>query len=106
MTEASIEELKKLASLVRSGRLYEVRAWLVTGKPFRRNVRTRVNPIVESVSTGFGSMVEVFLSAGLKFQELSEMLSEAVCTHREDLSRLLIDCGGLTTSAATAKVSH
>jgi hypothetical protein len=34
-----------------------------------------------------------------KSQELTEMLSEAVNSRREDLSRLLIDCGGLTTSA-------
>jgi hypothetical protein len=34
MTEASIEELKKLASLVRCGRLYDVQAWLAAGKPF------------------------------------------------------------------------
>jgi hypothetical protein len=36
-------------------------------------------------------MVEVFLGAGLKSQELSEMLSEAVRSHREDLVSLLIE---------------
>jgi hypothetical protein len=55
------------------------------GKPFRTTARTRVNPILDSVRTGFHSMVEVFLSVGLKSQELSEMLSEAVRSHREDL---------------------
>lgn len=69
--EASIEELKQLLSLVRCGRLFDVQAWLANGKPFRTTARTRVNPILESVRVGFHSIVEVFLSAGLKPQELT-----------------------------------
>jgi hypothetical protein len=38
-------------------------------------------------------MVEVSLAVGLTSQELSEMLSEAVRSHREDPVSLLIDCG-------------
>ena len=34
MAEASIEQLKELALLVRCGRLYDVQAWLAAGKPF------------------------------------------------------------------------
>jgi hypothetical protein len=89
--EASIEELKELASLVSCGRPYDVQAWLADGKPFRTTARTRVSPILDSVHTGFHSMVEAFLSAGLKSQELSEMLSEAVRSHCEDLVSLLIE---------------
>jgi hypothetical protein len=88
VAEASIEELKELASLVSCGRPYDVQAWLADGKPFRTTARTRVNPILDSVHTGFHSMVGVFLSAGLKSQELSEMLSEAVRSH---LVSLLIE---------------
>jgi hypothetical protein len=93
MNEASIEELKQLLSLVRCGRLFDVQAWLANRKPFRTTAQTRVNPILESVQVGFHSVVEVFLSAGLKSQALTELLAEAVGIHREDLVRLLIDHG-------------
>jgi hypothetical protein len=42
---------------------------------------------------GFHSMVEGFLSAGVDSTELTEMLSEAVSSHRGDLVNLLLDHG-------------
>jgi hypothetical protein len=93
MNEASIEELKQLASLVRNGQLFDVQAWLKSEKPFRTISRTKVNPILDSVLTGFHSMVEVFLNAGLSSSELTELLAEALRSQREDLVRLLIEHG-------------
>jgi hypothetical protein len=49
MNEASIEELKQLASLVRNGQLFEVQVWLKSGKPFRTTARNKVSPILDSV---------------------------------------------------------
>jgi hypothetical protein len=73
MNEASIEELKQLLSLVRCGRLFDVQAWLANRKPFRTTAQTRVNPILESVQVGFHSVVEVFLSEGLKSLDLCDL---------------------------------
>jgi hypothetical protein len=105
MSEASIEELKELASLIRNGRLFDVQAWLESGKPFRATVRPRVNPILESVRTGFHSMVEVFLTAGLTPAERNELLSEAVGARREDMVELLIEHGA-DDKCGTANVSY
>ena len=52
-----------------------------------------MNPILDSVLTGFHSMVEFLLAVGLNPQELTDMLSEAVNSRRKDLVRLLIDHG-------------
>jgi len=57
MAEGSIEELKRLASLVRCGWLYDFHAWLANGGSVRTSARTRVSPILDSVPTGFHSNV-------------------------------------------------
>jgi hypothetical protein len=41
MNEALIEELKELASLVRRGRLFDVQAWLKSGKPYGATASTK-----------------------------------------------------------------
>ena len=105
MREASIEELKEHASLVRNGRLFDVQAWLENGKPFRTTARTRVNPILESVRIGFNSMVAVFLAADLTPVERNELLADAVRARREDLVELLIEHGA-DDKCGTANVSH
>jgi hypothetical protein len=79
--------------LVRCGWLYDVQAWLANGKPSRTTTRTSVT-VFGLCTQWVSQQVEVALAAGLNSTEITEMLSEAVCTHREDLSRLLIDCGG------------
>jgi hypothetical protein len=78
--------------------LFDVPSWLENGKPFRTTARTRVNPMLESVRTGFHSIVEGFLAAGLTPAERNELLSEAVGAGREDPVELLIE-HGLTTDA-------
>jgi hypothetical protein len=91
MTEVSIEDLKELASLVRCGRIYDVQPWLATGRPFRAITEIRINPILDGVHIGFHGMVEAFLLAGLNPEELTDVLSEGVNAHHEDLVKLLID---------------
>jgi hypothetical protein len=50
------KKLKELASLVRNGRLFDVQAWLQSGKPSRSTARTKANPVLESLQTGFHSL--------------------------------------------------
>ena len=92
---ASREEIKELRALVRAGRLFDVVAWLDTGKPFRSGDPRLAphEPYLVAVQTGFFSMVEAFLRQELLEQELAKMLSVAVELHRPDLVELLLDRG-------------
>ena len=54
-------DAKELIRLCESGRLYEVEAWVATGKSLKTPPEIRKTPIAVALSTGFHSLVEFLL---------------------------------------------
>jgi hypothetical protein len=87
---ADIQELMKL---VREGELFAVQAWIasekriIPPKPYKRS------PLRTAVTTGFASMVEVLLQAGVDQDEKNELLAQAVADSKFHLVKLLVRYG-------------
>ncbi len=95
----TVEELQPLLALCRAGRLFEVQAWIAQGKPVAlpEAARTRSaqhNPLRVAMDTGFHSLVQVLLEAGVPPREgRYDALRDAVEQRRPDLASLLIEHG-------------
>ncbi len=57
----SVADAKELIRLCECGRLYEVEAWVATGKSLKTPPEIRKTPIAAALSTGFHSLVEFLL---------------------------------------------
>jgi hypothetical protein len=55
----SIEQGKELVSLCRTGRLYEVDAWIAAGKSLTVSVEIKKTPLQVAVGQGFHSLVKL-----------------------------------------------
>jgi len=90
--------LKELALLVRQGRFEETRDWLEAGKPFRATSYRSAKPLRAAASSGFYSIIRLFLAQDLSQDELNQMLQDVVYLGREDLVRLLLESGANANS--------
>jgi len=87
------DDIKQLMALVRKGKLFDVQKWIAEGK---RTVPPKpywFSPLRVAVDTGFHSMVELLLRAGIDAEEKDYMLDRAVCDANLDLIKLLVDHG-------------
>ena len=96
------DDLKELVALCRTGNLFAVQAWINEGKRYlapEGNFSTW--PFCAAVDTGFHSLVEVFLRAGVPQHDRDDALRHAIWTRRLDLIELL-DAYGADTKKITA----
>jgi len=101
----SIDELKPLIRLVRTGRVFDVQEWIAQGKPVNPpppepKKQRRKGPLEFAVEAGFHSMVEVLLKAGANVKEPGpnewsgfNALESALKLKRLDLVKLLVAHG-------------
>src|SRR5437660_155330 len=67
-----IDDIKPLIDLCKAGRLFEVQAWIASGKPVNmpppgpKGQRVR-SPLETAIDLGFHSLVEVLLMGGVTF---------------------------------------
>jgi hypothetical protein len=96
---SSIDELRPLTALCRTGQLFEVEAWVRQGKPIAlaESVLSRSkhhHPLLVAMTSGFHSMVEVLLKAGAPSSDRGySALSHAIDMGRPDLAKLLLKYG-------------
>jgi len=91
-------EIKPLLGLCRAGRLFEVQAWIASGKPVNSptNCKRRIDsPLEESIDLGFHSLVEVLLKGGAEFggDGYKSPMSRALGSRRVDIVKLLVEHG-------------
>src|SRR5437016_4230075 len=92
--EALPEDLRQLCSLCRAGKLFAVQDWIRAGQRFRPpEGHFTTSPLHTSVQSGFHSLVEVLLNAGVSSEEANEALALAVNDRNVDLVELLIQYG-------------
>lgn len=94
----SYEEIAPLIKLSRAGKLFEVQAWIKTGKPVNSPTgqhSSRKRPVQWAIDLGFHSLVEVLLKAGTELDEGDRYsaLHHALREKRLDLVQLLMDHG-------------
>jgi hypothetical protein len=98
---ATREEIAPLVALCRAGRLFDVQAWIASGKPVNpppkapKGARIK-SPLDVALETGFHSMVDVLLRAGaLQEPQLGygSPLSRALAARRLDIIELLVEFG-------------
>ena len=80
-------------ALVRAGRLFDVQRWIAEGK---RTVPPKpywFSPLRTAIETGFHSMVEILLQAGIDQDEKNTLLNRVVWNSDFDLIQLLVDHG-------------
>lgn len=91
------EELQEILSLIKSGRLNEIRerkGTLNIAAVLDDTVPPHFNPLLNAVNTGFHSMVEELLEMdGWSNDALNEALADALEMKRWDLTNLIIDRG-------------
>lgn len=88
------EEMKELAALCRAGKLFAVQEWLASGRPYYQIGRVRGRtPFKMALDTGFHSLVEVFLQAGMPLDQMNVALRDAVLERLTELARLLVEYG-------------
>jgi hypothetical protein len=93
------DDLRELCSLCRVGKLFAVQDWIKAGRRFRLpDGHFTTSPLRTSVQSGFHSLVEVLLRAGVSSQETSEALALAVSNRNLDLVELLIQYGAEVTA--------
>jgi len=92
--QALPEDLRQLCSLCRAGKLFAVQDWIKAGQRFRLpDGHFTTSPLGTSVQSGFHSLVEVLLKAGVSSQEANEALALALTDRNLDLAQLLIQYG-------------
>ncbi len=90
------DEFRKLLELVERGKLFALQEWIATGKPlqFDEVAGSRQYLLEQAISTGFHSLVEVFLRAGgWSTDDLTHALEFARDGSRYDISALLEQFG-------------
>jgi ankyrin repeat protein len=87
-------ELKELTALCRAGKLFAVQEWLDRGQPYLTATGARGrSPFDVALDTGFHSLVEVFLRAGLPQDVKDSALGSAIFARRLELAQLLVEYG-------------
>ena len=83
------DDIQKLVELCRAGRLFAVQQWIHDGKRFLMpDGNFTTSPFRAALKTGFHSLIEVFLQAGIAQADLDRGLGEAVSARRLDLIEL------------------
>ena len=92
----SATEAKELIRLCESGRLYEVEAWVKTGKSLKTPPEIRRTPLTVALSTGFHSLVEFLLRNEDRQQTKNDDLRWALQWDRPALVELAVGYGADT----------
>ena len=88
------DHLKELVVLCRSGRLFAIEEWIRSGRPFNPGPgHYSITPFRAALKTGFHSLVELFLRAGIEKEEKNRALVDSVRQSRLELIELLVKYG-------------
>jgi hypothetical protein len=88
------DELKEFIALCRKGRLYDVERWIASGRQFQMPPGNyAMSPLQSALQSGFHSMMEVLLKAGVSQQEKDRALWRAALRGRLDMVELLTEHG-------------
>ena len=74
----TIEQGKELVRLCRTGRLYEVDAWIASGKSLSVPSEIRKTPLQVAVDIGFHSLIRLLACHEKDVANLNQALSDAV----------------------------
>lgn len=100
----TIEEGKELVRLCRTGRLYEVDAWIASGKSLSVPSTFRKTPLQVAVEIGFHSLVRLLACNDGDVTNLNRTLSDAVALRNLDAVSLLLEHGADLKSVPLADV--
>ena len=94
----SIDEIKPLIELCKAGKLFDVQAWIKSGKPVNPPLPTKgrhKSPLEYAIDRGFHSLAEVLLKGGAEVTNTDRYnaLEHAIRVHRLDLVELLLAHG-------------
>jgi hypothetical protein len=98
------DDLRELCGLCREGRLFAVQEWLKSGKRFQPpQGNYRITPFSAAIETGFHSLIEIFLRAGIDQEEKDRALDRVTSDRKPGLVELLHKYGAdpLTVAAET-----
>ena len=98
------EESRELLGLCRSGRLYEVEAWIVAGKSLLIAEGVRGTPLQVAVQKGFQSLIELLARNESQVRIKNKALNWAVEHRRMDLVELLVKTGAEIASVPFEEV--
>ncbi len=98
------EEGKELVHLCRTGRLYEVDAWIASGKSLSVPSAFRKTPLQIAVEIGFHSLVRLLACYDKDVTNLNQALSDAVALRSLDTVFLLLEHGADLKSVPLADV--
>ena len=103
------EEIKPLIDLCKAGKLFEVQAWIASGKPVNPPPSVsgykRKSPLEIAIDLGFHSLVQTLLKGGADLNEPRYWpLDEALHKRRIDLVKLLVKYGADIHSVSMASV--
>ena len=87
------DDIKALMKLVRTGKLFDVQKWIAEGKRTVPPEPYWFSPLRVAIETGFHSMVEVLLQAGIDQKEKNYLLYQALWRGNFDLIKLFVDYG-------------
>jgi hypothetical protein len=97
--EALPQDLKQLCCLCRGGKLFAVQNWIRAGRRYRLpEGHFTTSPLRISIQSGFHSLVEVLLTAGVSQKEKNEALLRAVSDRNLDIIELLREYGADVSS--------
>ena len=96
--QLSLSEAKHLLRLCKTGRLYEVEAWIRAGRSLIVPPAARKTPLGVAVSTGFHSLVEFLLRNEESQQAKNDALRWAVQRDRPAFVELAVVCGADTNA--------
>ena len=92
--DALTPEMEQLVDMCKRGDLFAVQAWAASGESLNPVPgRYRNTPFRTALKTGFLSLIEVFLQAGVDDEERLKGLRAAVYSRREDIFELFIKYG-------------
>lgn len=89
----SAAEGTELVRLCETGRLYEVEAWIRSGKPLAVPKEVRKKPLAVAMSSGFHSLVELLLRHEPSQDVKNGVLQEALLFGRPAFVELALTCG-------------
>ncbi|RXH56688.1 ankyrin repeat domain-containing protein [Granulicella sibirica] len=100
----TIEEGKELVRLCRTGRLYEVDAWIAAGKSLCVPSEFKKTPLQVAVDIGFHSLIRLLARHERDVANLNRSLSDAVAIRSLDAVALLLEHGADLKSIPLADV--
>jgi len=84
------DDLKQLCGLCREGKLFAVQDWITTGRRYQPSAgHWRTTPFAVAIQTGFHSLVELLLRAGIEQSERDLALRRAIEDRKFELAKLL-----------------